>query len=144
MTDSTVAVTAWEALFRAQVAVMQQLTAEFPRGEISLNDYDVLFTLSRAPGRRLRIRDLTENTLISQPSVSRLIDRLSSRGLVAKHADPDDGRGVIVSLTDSGFAAFRRAAVRHMESIRLRMSSALTDTELIELTALCDTLRDGA
>lgn len=144
MNDSTLAVTAWEALFRAQVSVMRQLAVEFPDGDISLHDYDVLFTLSRAPERRLRIRELAVNTLISQPSVSRLIDRLAGRSLVAKTPDPDDGRGVIVELTDAGFAAFRRAAVRHMESIDRRVGSSLSAGELAQLAALCDKLRAGA
>ncbi|MBB5633367.1 DNA-binding MarR family transcriptional regulator [Cryobacterium mesophilum] len=143
MNDSTLAVTAWEALFRAQVSVMRRLAAEFPDGEISLGDYDVLFTLSRAPGRSLRIRELAVSTLISQPSVSRLIDRLAARSLVAKHPDPDDGRGVIVELTDAGFAAFRRAAVRHMESIDRRVGTSLTAHELAQLARLCDKLRTG-
>lgn len=143
VTDSATAVAAWEALFRAQVSVMRRLSAEFSVGEVSLNDYDVLFTLSRAPERRLRIRDLGENLLISQPSVSRLIDRLVSRDLVEKMVDPDDGRGIIVVLTDAGFAAFRRTAVRHMESIVDRVGDALTDDELRQLTELCDRLRLG-
>lgn len=144
MTDSVTAVTAWEALFRAQVSVMRQLTAEFPTGDISLNDYDVLFTLSREPQHRLRIRDLGENLLLTQSSVSRLIDRLVARGLVTKVPDPDDGRGVIVELTEAGFTAFRRAAVRHMESITRRVGGSLSPKELTQLTALCDRLREGA
>lgn len=143
MSDSATAVTAWEALFRAQVSVMRQLSAEFPAGDISLNDYDVLFTLSRAPKRRLRIRNLGENLLITQPSVSRLIDRLASRGLVSKAPDPDDGRGVIVELTEAGFAAFRRAAAHHMESITDRLGGALSHHELVQLTDLCNRLRAG-
>jgi len=135
------AVTAWEALFRAQVAVMRQLSAEFPAGEVSLNDYDVLFTLSRAQGRALRIKDLGENLLLTQPSVSRLIDRLAGRGLVAKRQDPEDGRGIIVTLTDSGMTAFRRAAVKHMESITRRVGGALSPQELAQLTTLSDKLR---
>ena len=143
VTDAATAVAAWEALFRAQVAVMRRLSAEFPPGDVSLNDYDVLFTLSRAAERRLRIRDLGENLLISQPSVSRLIDRLAARGFVAKTQDPHDGRGIIVSLTDTGLTAFRRAAVRHMESILERVGGALDDAELRQLTELCDRLRLG-
>lgn len=143
VTDAATAVAAWEALFRAQVAVMRRLSAEFPAGNVSLNDYDVLFTLSRASGRRLRIRDLGENLLLSQPSVSRLIDRLASRGFVEKTPDPDDGRGIIVSLTETGLTAFRRAAVRHMESIVERVGSALDDAELQQLTELCERLRLG-
>lgn len=144
MTDAATAVTAWEALFRAQVAVMRRLAAEFPAGDVSLGDYDVLFTLSRAPGNRLRIRDLGESLLISQPSVSRLIDRLTARGLVSKQPDPRDRRGVIVWLTDAGSAAFRRAAVRHMRAIADRVGGALTEEELVQLTELCDRLRVGS
>lgn len=144
MSDSAIAVAAWEALFRAQVRVMRTLSAEFPVGEITLNDYDVLFTLSRASEHRLRIRDLGENLLISQPSVSRLVDRLAGRGMVEKSADPGDRRGIVVSLTEAGFAAFRRAAVRHMESIGQRVGSSLSDEELLQLTELCDRLRLGA
>ena len=58
MNDTTIAVAAWEALFRAQVSVMRYLNAEFPTGELSLNEYDVLFNLSQQPGRNLRRFDL--------------------------------------------------------------------------------------
>ena len=135
------AVQAWESLFRAQVSVMRQLAAEFPKGEISIAEYDVLFTLSTEPERQLRARDLGRNVLLTQPSVSRMTDRLVRRGLVSKCADPGDGRGVIVQLTDEGFAAFRRAAAAHIASIRKRVGGALTEDELVQLTELTDKLR---
>ena len=49
MTDKSLAIDAWEALFRAQVSVLRQLNAEFPSSEISFTEYDVLLNLSRAP-----------------------------------------------------------------------------------------------
>ena len=61
MTKQAVAVAAWESLFRAQVSVMRTLAAEFPSKEISLNEYDVLFNITRAPGRRLRLKDLNRS-----------------------------------------------------------------------------------
>ena len=78
MSDKATAVAAWEALFRAQVQVMRNLNAEFPGGEISFNEYDVCFNLSTQPGRRSRMRDLTGHLLLTQPSVSRLVDRLAA------------------------------------------------------------------
>jgi DNA-binding MarR family transcriptional regulator len=135
------AVRAWESLFRAQVSVMRQLAAEFPKGEVSISEYDVLFTLSTEPGRQLRARDLGRNVLLTQPSVSRMTDRLVRRGLVSKCADPGDGRGVIVQLTDEGFEAFRRAAAAHMASIRERVGGALTQDELVQLVELTEKLR---
>ena len=143
MSDKSLAVDAWESLFRAQVSVLRQLNAEFPSAELSFNEYDVLFNLARQPERRLRIRDLNRHLLLTQPSVSRLVDRLVQRELVTKESDPGDGRGTIVQLTDEGYALFRRVAVVHAESIRNRVGGILDADELRQLTVLTEKLRLG-
>lgn len=143
MSEKSAAVDAWEALFRAQVTVLRELQHEFPSELLSLNEYDVLFNLSRQPERRTRMRDLNKVLLLTQPSVSRLVDRLVMRELVQKFPDPGDGRGTIVYLTDGGFELFRRVAVTHAEAIRKRVGSSLDREELATLTALSDKLRHG-
>ena len=143
MSDRSDAVNAWEALYRAQVAVLRQLRAEFPDGGTSITEYDVLFNLSRQPGHALRIRDLNKHLLLTQPSVSRLLDRLVTRGLVTKSGDPDDARGTVVTLTDAGLDEFRRVGARHSHSIAAKMS-VLTPDELHQLARLTDKLRAGA
>jgi DNA-binding MarR family transcriptional regulator len=143
VSEKSLAVDAWESLFRAQVSVLRQLNAEFPSSELSFNEYDVLFNLSKQPGRRLRIRDLNRHLLLTQPSVSRLVDRLVTGGFVLKQPDPSDGRGTIVELTDAGYASFRRVAVVHAESISNRVGGVLSSDELVQLTALTEKLRLG-
>ena len=144
MSEKSVAVDAWESLFRAQVAVLRELNAVFPTDEVSFTEYDVLFNLSKQPHRESRIRDLNPQLLLTQPSVSRLIDRLVARGLVEKDSDPTDARGRIVRLTDAGFEVFRRVGGRHAEAIAQRVGGALSRDELTELAGLCDKLRAGA
>lgn len=144
MSRRKLAVAAWESLFRAQVSVMRCLAATFPAHGLSFNEYDVLFNLSTQPGRRIRLRDLNQYLLLTQPSVSRLVDRLVGRGYVAKESDPADGRGAVLTLTDAGYATFRRMAVTHMAAIDDRVGSCLTDDELRQLITLCDRLRAGA
>jgi DNA-binding MarR family transcriptional regulator len=124
--------------------VLRELNAVFPTDEVSFTEYDVLFNLSKQPDRQTRIRDLNSQLLLTQPSVSRLIDRLVARGLVQKVNDPSDARGRIVRLTDTGFAVFRRVGVRHAEAIAARVGGALSPNELTELAGLCDKLRAGA
>ena len=143
MSEKSLAVDAWEALFRAQVTVLRQLNSEFPTDVLSFNEYDVLFNLSRQQGRRLRLRDLNTHLLLTQPSVSRLVDRLAERALVTKIADPGDGRATIVCLTETGHDLFRRVAVIHAESIVRHVGGALSLTELEQLTGLTDKLRLG-
>jgi DNA-binding MarR family transcriptional regulator len=141
MSDEARSVAAWEALFRAQVAIMRRLGSDFPSDEISFNEYDVMYTLSRARNRSLRLRELNKHVLLTQPSVSRLIDRLASRGMVEKLPDERDARGTIIRLTDAGYAAFYRLAHVHGATIRRVVGDALDGEELAQLTALCNKLR---
>ena len=87
-----------------------------------------------------RLRDVTANMLISQPSVSRLVDRMVARGLLSKCADPDDGRGALVHATEEGAAVFRALASTHGRAIAERMS-VLDDDELAQLRELTAKLR---
>ena len=143
MASTSTAVTAWESLFRAQVGVMRELEAEFPTDLLSLNEYDVMFNLSRQPERSARLRDINGLVLISQPSVSRLVDKLGKRGLVAKCPDAHDGRGTVVRLTDEGYALYRQVALLHAKVISRVMSTGLDDEDLSTLTALTDRINRG-
>ena len=143
MTDRKLALEAWESLFRAQHELFDEMVRDFDDAPLTQAEYDVLLTVTRAPGMTARLRDVTSNMLISQPSVSRLIDRMVVRGLVAKCADPDDGRGALIRATDAGARAFRALATIHGRSIAERMSR-LDDEELRLLRDLAEKLRTGS
>lgn len=140
MTDRNLAIAAWESLFRAQHELFSEMAADFEGSDLAQGEYDVLLTVTRGPDMTARLRDVTQNMLISQPSVSRLIDRMVARELVAKLPDPEDGRGALIRATDAGARAFRRIAMVHGRSIAERMSS-LDDDELRTLLALTERLR---
>lgn len=140
MTDRRLAIDAWESLFRAQHEVFDDINDDFQEDTLSQAEYDVLLTVTRGEGMTARLRDVTANMLISQPSVSRLVDRMAARGLIAKCADPDDGRGSLVRATDAGAALFRRLASSHGRAIAERMS-LLSDDELTQLRDLTAKLR---
>src|SRR3954470_5024839 len=131
---------AWESLFRAQVTLMRRLQADDIWGDLSMREYDVLFTLSRCPDG-LRIRDLNAYVLLSQPSLSRLVDRLEAAGLVRRDVVPDDARGTTVTLTDAGAALQRELGRRHVRTIQRYVGAALDDDELATLRRLTDKLR---
>ncbi|MET0297755.1 MAG: MarR family transcriptional regulator [Microbacterium sp.] len=140
MTDRRLAISAWESLFRAQHEVFEEISCDFDETGLSQAEYDVLLTVTRGKDRTARLRDVTANMLISQPSVSRLVDRMVTRGLVTKCPDPEDGRGSLVQATDDGSAAFRRIATAHGSSIAHRMA-ILSDDELTQLRQLTAKLR---
>jgi DNA-binding MarR family transcriptional regulator len=140
MTDRELALRAWESLFRAQHELLGEMSGDFSDAEITEAEYDVLLTVVRSSEMTARLRDVTANSLISQPSVSRLVDRMVTRGLVTKAVDPEDGRGALLTATDAGARAFRQMATRHGRSIAEKMAR-LDDDELTTLHELTQKLR---
>lgn len=141
MSRASEAAAAWEALFRAQVTLMRRFEANGDFAPLTAREYDVLFQLSRAPSHCMRLRDLNEALLISQPSLSRMTERLAEQGLLSRTKADDDGRGVVVGLTDQGAALQRRIGRNHVHSIRRLVGDALNDEDLATLTALTNQLR---
>jgi DNA-binding MarR family transcriptional regulator len=127
---------AWEALLSAHAVLMKQFAAEDIWGEISMREYDVLYTLSKC-FEPLRISELNRHVLLSQPALSRLVDRLAERGLVARQADPADGRGVRLALTGAGRELQRQVGRRHARSVARALTGALDRDELRQLETVC-------
>ncbi len=60
----------------------------------------VLDTL--AFGGPVRLTELARREQLSQPGVTQLVTRLEHDGLVERRPDPDDGRAVLVHITEAG------------------------------------------
>ena len=133
----------WESLFRAQVAVMRKLQAGKAFKNVAINEYDVLFTLSRCPSGWLRLNELNDHVLLSQSSLSRLVERLEKRGLVVRQPAPDDGRGVLLKLTEEGALLQKEIGREHVRDISSLVGPALTAAEQKELQRLTDKLRNS-
>lgn len=130
---------AWEALFRAQATIAQELTAADVWHELSPREYGVLYALSSAP-QGLRITEMRSDVLLTQPGISRLITRLEAAGLVERVDDPDDGRACRIRLTDAGAHAQRDIGRRHGRHVGQTMVRSLSDEQLRELRDLCRAL----
>jgi len=126
---------AWEALLSAHAALMKQFAAEDIWAELSMREYDVLYTLSKCH-EPARIGELNRHVLLSQPALSRLVHRLADRGLIEFRSDPADGRSVRVSLTDAGLALQRQVGRRHARSVARALTTALDRDDLRRLQAI--------
>ena len=127
---------AWEQLLAAYGTLMREYAAEDSWSEVSMREYDVLYTLSKCP-EPVRLSELNRHVLLSQPALSRLVDRLAERGLVDRCTDPADGRGVRLSLTAAGRTVQRQVGRSHARAVARAMTAGLTHDELGQLEALC-------
>ena len=127
---------AWEALLTAHGVVMKQFAAEDIWTDVSMREYDVLYTLSKCR-EPIRICELNRHVLLSQPALSRLVDRLADRGFVERRPDPADGRSVLLSLTEAGRAAQRQIGRQHARDVARAMTAGLDPAELRQLETIC-------
>jgi len=130
---------AWEALLSAHAVLMREFAAAGIWHDVSMREYDVLYTLSKCSAP-LRIGELSQHVLLSQPALSRLVDRLAERGLIERKADPADRRGVLLSLTEAGRVMQRQIGRSHARSVARALTAQVSAAELGQLEAICQKL----
>jgi DNA-binding MarR family transcriptional regulator len=130
---------AWEALLTAHATLMKRFAAEDIWQDVSMREYDVLYTLSKCR-EPLRMTDLHRHVLLSQPALSRLVDRLAERGMIERCPDPADGRGVRLTLTDAGRDVQRRIGRRHARCVAQAVTAGLNPAEIRGLETICGKL----
>lgn len=136
---------AWESLLTVHAVLLRGFAAEavWRENDVTMREYDVLYTLAKC-GDPARIGELQRNVLLSQPALSRMVDRLTARGLVERLGDEADGRAVRVRLTPAGAELQRRVGRSHARSVAEAVGGALDDRELRELERLTAKLLAGA
>ena len=108
----------WVSFLRAHATVIRELSAELVAAHgLTINDYEVLLRLSRAPDRRMRRVDLAQDVLLSPSGITRLLGGLEQAGLVERAACDSDARVVYAQLTPAGSAKLRAAAKTHVAGI---------------------------
>lgn len=104
---------------------------------LSLNDVRLLDMLDKSPTGSARMGDLAES-LMSLPSrVTRQIRRLETQGLVNRTASPDDGRGVLASITADGREIVEKAMVTYCEGVRSHFLGQLSRPQIAAMGENC-------
>ncbi|MGB7449139.1 MAG: MarR family winged helix-turn-helix transcriptional regulator [Ornithinimicrobium sp.] len=134
----------WEALFRAQATLSREFESSNDWGDLLPGEYGVLYALASAGPAGLRITDLMNDALLTQPGLSRLVARLETRGLVTRRNDPADARAARIVLTAVGHETQRQAGRRHARHVGVAMTRALDAEEMETLRQLSTKLVEAA
>jgi DNA-binding MarR family transcriptional regulator len=112
----------WRALMRIVLSLPRRLDADLVQTVgMTANEYTTLMCLSEAPKRELRMTDLANAAALSASRMTRLVDDLQARGLVAKRTSAEDARGNVAKLTPEGLARLKKAWPTHLASVRDRV-----------------------
>lgn len=89
----------------------------------------------------LRLSELARREAVTAPTMSRVLAALDEQGLVVRTADPQDARGVLITL--SGEGAARLDEVRsHRTALVARRLARLDDEQLDALAAAMPALEE--
>ncbi|MCG8613517.1 MAG: MarR family transcriptional regulator [Pseudomonadales bacterium] len=100
---------------RLQGHISPALQKIFAELDLNPGEFDVIATLLRS-GKpyTLTPNQLLQSMMLTSGAMTNRIDRLEKKGLVKRSADPNDRRGVYVSLTPKGAELANRAVEAHV------------------------------
>jgi DNA-binding MarR family transcriptional regulator len=111
--------------------------------KLTLVDVRLLDMLNKSPAGAARMGDLADG-LMSLPSrVTRQIRRLEGQGLVRREASPDDGRGVVASITDEGRMAVNHAMITYALGVKTHFLDQLSRPQVAALGENCRRINAG-
>jgi DNA-binding MarR family transcriptional regulator len=103
-------------IYRIATRISPHMEALFARYGLERGEFDVLATLQRnGPPYRLSPTALYRSLMISSGGLTPRLKRLEAAGLVIRIPAPDDGRSLIVELTDHGQVLTRAAFEEDMQ-----------------------------
>jgi DNA-binding MarR family transcriptional regulator len=128
---------AWIRLLRAHATLTRGMDANLQAEHgLTINDYEVLLALARAPDRRMRRVDLAGHVLLTQSGITRLLQGLERAALVERADCSTDRRVVYAQITDEGYERLRSASRTHLNDIRSLFGARFTADELEALAGL--------
>jgi DNA-binding MarR family transcriptional regulator len=134
----------WRAFLTTSELLYGALDRQLQRDAgITHASYVALAMLSEAPGRSLRMSELTARANSSPSRLSHAIARLEERGWVRRERAAQDGRGSVAVLTDAGWDMLVRTAPGHVGAVREHLFDRLSAEQVKVLGEICATVLDG-
>jgi DNA-binding MarR family transcriptional regulator len=134
----------WRALVIGSTLLMDRLDDDLRRAfNISLTEYEILVRLSERPGRAMRMAQLADALAHSRSRVTHTVDRMERAGYVVRGSTPEDGRGIVATMTDRGYELLREAAPLHVEGVRSYLVDRVDEEDFAALGRAMDSVTDN-
>ena len=131
---------AWRDLQWATSLIMSRFADDLAERDLTLEEFDVLVHLAWAPDGALPLRQLVASMVsgyrLSRSGLTRLLDRMEQRGLVARSLSRGDRRQFDVAITDHGRGVCDGAWPGHLDGLQRYFSEPLTDHDVTVLKGI--------
>ena len=134
----------WRALLMGMTLLLDRLDDDLRRNcDLSLVEYEILVRLSESDGRQMRMAQLADALAHSRSRVTHTITRMERSELVVRSSSPEDGRGVIASMTEKGYDLLVRMAPIHVTGVRAHLVDLVTPADFAALGRVMDAVSDN-
>jgi DNA-binding MarR family transcriptional regulator len=134
----------WRALLMGMTLLLDRLDDDLRRScDLSLVEYEILVRLSEREGRQMRMAQLADALAHSRSRVTHTVTRMEKAGLVERSSSPEDGRGVIARMTDSGYDLLMRMAHIHVNGVRDHLVDLVSRDDFLALGRVMNAVSDN-
>jgi len=111
------------------------------RFDLNIPQWRIFCVLAQHPG--LSAREVAEKTAMDKVAVSRAVNQLLERELIARSFDAGDRRKSILTLSNTGVNVYNQVAPYALDYER-RLLSSMSDDDVASFYRIADALRQGA
>ena len=129
-------------LARTAEALRAPVDALLKSRGLSSSTYNVLRILRGAAGEGLPCREISDRLVTRVPDVTRLLDRLTARGLVERERDTEDRRVVLSQITDEGLTLLDELE-EPMREVQIEVLEHMSAEDMKSLSTLLERARSG-
>jgi DNA-binding MarR family transcriptional regulator len=134
----------WRALLMGMTLLLDRLDDDLRRCcDLSLVEYEILVRLSEREDRQMRMAQLADALAHSRSRVTHTVTRMEKAGLVARSSSPEDGRGVVASMTEKGYDLLTRTAPVHVGGVREHLVDLATREDFLALGRVMNAVSDN-
>jgi DNA-binding MarR family transcriptional regulator len=122
-------------ILRTSDQLMRRVADVLKPADLSATQYNVLRILRGAVPEGLACGEISERMVTRDPDITRLLDRLEKRGLVARSREKADRRVVTARIADAGLELLRKLddTVARLHKAQLGHLDAKAQEHLIKL-----------
>jgi len=127
--------TAWRSFIAVSNDLWRVVNRDLAQHNLDGGDFQLLAMVSESPDQRIRLCDLADQLRLTRSGLTRRMEGVLKKKLVARVQSTDDGRVAYAQMTPKGMEVLKIVAPEHLETVRRIMFNHLSAAEVKSLAS---------
>ena len=127
--------TAWRSFIAVSNDLWRVVNRDLAHHNLDGGDFQLLAMVSESPDQRIRLCDLADQLRLTRSGLTRRMEGVLKKKLVARVQSTDDGRVAYAQMTPKGMDVLKIVAPEHLETVRRIMFNHLSAAEVKSLAS---------